>query len=605
MAWFVDQYGIEAKKILKHALKTVGMEEEQELRLVPPVDPKMGDLGLACHPFARILRRSPKQIAEEVSQHMVLTPYFSEVQAINGYVNLRFCNRYLFEAGVRQVEQSGDRFWFHDNHRGERVLIEFSGPNTNKPQHLGHVRTNVLGLACSNLLKAVGYDVVRANIINDRGIHICKSMLAYERFGSGKTPESEGRKGDFFVGDYYVLFDQKLREEYAAHCAKFPEQKISKDDFAKEHSQLQADAQNILRAWEREDKPTRALWAQMNEWVYQGFAETYARMGISFDWVDYESETYLLGRHVVEQGLEQGKFSKRDDGAVVFDLTQMGKKEGQKVLLRSDGTSVYMTQDLGTATRRFEKHQPEKMIYVVADEQNYHFEVLFGILQALQVGYGERCHHLSYGMVELPHGRMKSREGTVVDADHLMDELRELSLSKVKEYDAALSAEDALERAEKIGQAGLKFFILHFTPQTRILFNPEKSIDFKGETGPYCLYLYARINSIFEKIGALQEYTFEEKMQALGTEHEIALAKILIQYPQVVREAAEQLNPARLTKYLFHLGQAFSTLYNAPGHRIKDMESPRKEGCLQLIQATQKVMKSGLALIGIDTVDHM
>lgn len=603
--WLIDRLQENAQTALQEGLKACGVAVQGDLRLLPPADPSMGDLGLPCHPYAKALRKAPTRIAEEIAAAAPRLAGIGAIEALNGYVNLRFDPLYILQEGITEVWQAKERLGTAAGHRGERLLIEFSGPNTNKPQHLGHVRNNVLGLAMSRILEAVGYEVIRANIINDRGIHICKSMLAYQRFGGGSTPQSTGMKGDFFVGHYYVLFDQKLQEEFAAWKAKNPEQaSIDSEAFFKSHSELGAAAQEMLRRWEAGEPDTVALWKQMNSWVYEGFDVTYGRLGIHFDWVDYESDTYLLGKDVVLKGREQGVFVQREDHAVICDLETIGLS-GQKVLLRPDGTSVYMTQDLGTAIRRLKTFDPKSMIYVVADEQNYHFQVLFGLLNRLEAKAGDRCRHLSYGMVDLPHGRMKSREGTVVDADSLMDELQGMALEKVNEHSPDLQETAKLERAEKVGQAGLKFYLLKFSPASRIRFNPEESISFEGETGPYCLYSYARVNSIEAKTTTLQELPSQEVLKALQTPQEIEVGKLLIQFPRIVREAGEDLNPSRLALYLCQLGRAFSSFYQHPDHRIIDAESPLREARLALAKAVQAVIGRGLYLLGIDVIEQM
>lgn len=656
--WLVEQLQETAHAAIRTALNTVGLESVEEFKLSPPAREDMGDLGLACHPFARILRKSPNSIAEDVAAQVPSGDGIASVEAINGYVNLKFDTQYVLTQSILEIFEAGEQLGELQEHPNEKLLIEFSGPNTNKPQHLGHVRNNILGLSSSNILESAGYTMTRVNIINDRGIHICKSMLAYQLFGEGKTPKSEQRKGDFFVGDYYVLFDQKFNAEYkasdayeawleahpnarkrldvyAAWKAENPNESLSsqikdglhkelglsKEDIekldkeGKEHketyfnqtSELGLAAKEMLRKWEEEDEEVRTLWQQMNQWVYDGFNETYARLGIQFDWVDYENETYILGKDVVHDGIEKGFFHKREDQATVCDLTQIGK-EGQKVLLRPDGTSLYMTQDLGTAMRRLEKFSPDRMLYVVADEQNYHFNLLFGILDLFGDNLGSRCHHLSYGMVELPHGKMKSREGTVVDADTLMSELQTLALVKVKEHYPNLSEEEALDRAEKIGQAGLKYFILKFTPGSRIHFDPEKSIEFQGETGPYCLYSYARVNSIRSKMPEdfVEAAPTAEELASLGTDDEIHLAKLLMQFPLVVRDAATQINPARITRYVYEVAHAYASFYQKKNlHPIITAESPQREARFALSRATQAVLKKGLNLLGIDTIDQM
>ncbi len=602
--WLIERLQNQAEQAMRTALLAVGIEDVEDIRLQPPRDESMGDLGLPCHPFAKVLRKNPKVIAEDVAANVPQGDGIGSAEAVNGYVNIRFDGNTLLKGAIREALNSGDKLGTVDDHKGEKLLIEFSGPNTNKPQHLGHVRNNILGLAMSNLFEAVGYELIRTNIINDRGIHICKSMLAYKLFGDDATPESRDRKGDFFVGDFYVLFDQKFNEEYSAYLKEQPGETIEKDDYFNTKSDLGAQAKEMLRQWEDGDEEVRALWEKMNNWVYDGFNETYERLGISFDWVDYENETYVLGKGVVEEGIEEGTFLRRDDNAVVCELEKLGK-EGQKILLRPDGTSLYMTQDLGTAMRRLEKFDPNRMIYVVADEQNYHFELLFGMLNLVREGFGDRCYHLSYGMVDLPSGRMKSREGTVVDADNLMDELQQLAVTKVKEYDPDLSDEDALERAEKIGQAGLKYFILKFTPATRMRFDPEQSIAFEGETGPYCLYSYARINSIAAKLPDVETSTEDEVLDALGSELELAVARQLMQFPMVVRNAADHIAPSMLARYLFQLAKSFSTLYQDKNHRFIGAEGHLPSARMTLGRAVQAVLQRGLQLMGIETIEQM
>ena len=600
--WLIDKIEHIAEEKIRNALKEMGLEEGVEINLLPPKDPSFGDLGMPCHPLARYLRKNPKLIAEELAEKIELGDGLAEVRPINGYLNLVFSGKWWLREAVKEVLSPETKLgWLEDN-QGKKVLIEFSGPNTNKPQHLGHARNNVLGLAMSNLLEASGYEVIRANIINDRGIHICKSMLAYLRWGEGKTPESVGKKGDFFVGDFYVLFEKKFKEEYQNYLKEHPNSELTEEEYFNSHSELGRAARELLKKWEEGDPEVRALWQKMNSWVYQGFEETYRRMGIEFDWIDYESDTYKLGKQIVEEGLKRGIFKRREDGAVVCDLSKLGR-EGEKVLLRSDGTSVYITQDLGTALRRYQKFHPDLMIYVVADEQNYHFELLFGILNLLQPGLGERCYHLSYGMVELPSGKMKSREGTVVDADNLMDELRDLALNEVRERYPELSEEEKAERAEKIAQAGLKFFLLKFSPPSKMRFNPEQSISFEGETGPYCLYAYARVNSIAQKLS--EPELSIEALEALGSEREITLAKELSFFPKVLRSSVQNYNPSILAKYLFNLSKSFASFYQDKAHRIIDAEEPVRSGRYTLARAVQSVLKRGLEILGIETIEQM
>ncbi len=591
-----------AKSKTTEALKKLQVNEEISLKFTPPKDPALGDLGLACHPLARIMRKNPKLIAEELAKNISPTTEIQKVEAVNGYLNFTFNPSWWLREAVEEILSAGPKLGYLSDLKDKKILIEFSGPNTNKPQHLGHARNNVIGLAISNLYRALGAEVIRVNIINDRGIHICKSMLAYQLWGEGKTPEDVGRKGDFFVGDFYVLFEKKFQEEYEKYLETNPEPKLSKDEFFNQKSELGRKARELLQRWEEGDPEVRKLWEKMNSWVYRGFEETYSRMGIQFDWIDYESETYILGKEIVLKYLEKGVFHKREDGAVVCDLTKIGK-EGEKVLLRSDGTSVYITQDIGTALRRWEKFHPDQMIYVVADEQNYHFEILFKILDLLEEKLGQKCFHLSYGMVDLPHGKMKSREGTVVDADTLMDELRDLALGEIEKRYRDLSSEEKLERAEKIGQAGLKFFLLKFTPPSRMRFNPQQSISFEGETGPYCLYSYARINSIAQKLDGVKPDV--QSLAALNSPLELALGKQLSWFPQVLRDAVKGHNPALLTKYLFNLSKNFSSFYQDRDHRIVDAPEPLRTARFTLAKAVQAVLKRGLEILGIQTIEQM
>ncbi|MBK05363.1 MAG: arginine--tRNA ligase [Deltaproteobacteria bacterium] len=623
MSCLNEQMHQAAHNAIRAAMDASGLQEVEEIKLSPPADPSMGDLGMACHPFARVLRKNPKVIAEELAAQVPQTDGIKSVEALNGYLNLRFDPTYVISNAIAEVWNAGDQLGKYETHKDKTLLIEFSGPNTNKPQHLGHARNNVLGLAMSNILEAVGYNVVRANIINDRGIHICKSMLAYKLFGEGATPESTGKKGDYLVGDFYVLFDKHFEEEYAAYCEGIEGEAPSKEDFFNNHSDLGRQAQEMLRAWEAGDEEVRTLWKMMNGWVFDGFDVTYKRLGINFDWVDYESDTYSLGKGVVEEGLTQGLFEKREDGAVVCDLEKIGR-DGKKVLLRSDGTSVYMTQDLGTAQRRFEKFSPDRMTYVVADEQNYHFQVLFGILNLIGEGLGDRCHHMSYGMVELPEGKMKSRKGNVVDADILMDNLQHMAAARIKEQlqtekakaeekgveFSMLSDEEIFSRAEKIGQAGLKFYLLKFAPTSRIQFDPARSIEFQGETGPYCLYTYARGNSIARKVAEergveVTELPSMEVLSELGTDKELAVGKVLMEFPLAVQEAAEQHSPARLAQYLWKLANVFSSFYQDKDHNVKAAPSPLLEARLALIMSVQAVLKRGITLLGFDTIEQM
>ncbi|MEL6177432.1 MAG: arginine--tRNA ligase, partial [Myxococcota bacterium] len=512
------------------ALQSLGCDQEPTLAEAP--NPEMGDLGFPCFPFAKILRRSPAQIAQQVVEaltpRLADEPLIAEVRAVGPYVNFRLALGPVLAVVLRELNSKGADFGCGAQVDGGPIMVEFSSPNTNKPQHLGHVRNNLLGQSLSRILSHYGHTVIRANLINDRGIAICKSMLAYERFGEQETPKSAGIKGDHLVGKYYVLYAHKLGEEYNAWqqttaardafaawaetpkgagklkaWAKDHGGPLSDDEalplFFKDyediwfntHSELGRDTRDMLHKWEEGDAEVRALWAKLNGWVEDGFWQTYARLGVSFERLDRESETWQLGRDIAHQGLERGVFEKADNGAIVFDLNRIGH-EGHKAILRGDGTSLYITQDLGTAQMRFEAHDLDQLIYVVGNEQDHHFRVLFGVLGALDSErYTDRCHHLSYGMINLPHGRMKSREGTVVDADDLMQEMVDLAAQSILErYQFAgeqrtdnngkllpvISWKELMLRSEAIGMGALKYYILNYTPRSPFTFDPEESL---------------------------------------------------------------------------------------------------------------------------------
>ncbi|MFU8804590.1 MAG: arginine--tRNA ligase [Bradymonadaceae bacterium] len=620
----------------------VGPEPAEQIALAAPPEPTMGDRGFPCFVLARELRKAPAAIAADVADKIRAgledDDLIEEVSTAGPYVNLRLHPGRLSAIVVGQALDDRETFGarFVDP---EHWMVEYSAPNTNKPQHLGHVRNNLLGSAVAAILDFAGHEVTRVNLINDRGIHICKSMLAYELFGDGETPESAGIKGDHLVGTYYVLFENKFREEYAAwqlspeaqaefeEWLETPQSKEAqkaheaapaelraafhaayRDKYFNHQSELGARAREMLLKWETGDKDVVALWETMNSWVFEGFDETYARLGVGFDHVYRESETYKLGKNVVEKALEEGRLRRLDDGAVVCDLEQIGL-QGQKVLLRSDGTSVYMTQDLGTALARFEEYDVDRMVYVVGNEQDYHFDVLFRILAMLHDELKGRLEHLSYGMVLLPEGKMKSREGKVVDADELMDEMESLARTAISERYDTLDAEEIERRARVIGLAALKYFILDFTPKSTVQFDPQKSIDFQGRTGPYCLYSYARIQSIGRKLGGwpvLDEGARTEALKSLATELELGVVRQLQAWPRMVALAATNLDPSKVSEQLFSICKSFSTMYNDDQHRIIDMaEGPRRDAILLLAHAVALTLKSGLAILGIETLEEM
>jgi arginyl-tRNA synthetase len=481
------------------------------------------------------------------------------------------------------------------------ILIEFSSPNTNKPLHLGHIRNNLLGNAVANILEASGNNVVRVNLVNDRGIHICKSMLAWTKFGNGEIPQSSGMKGDHLVGKYYVVFDKELKKE----LAELMSQGFSEEE-AQKKSLLMQETQEMLRKWEENDIDVKKIWAQMNGWVYDGFEETYKRLGIHFDKIYYESETYLLGKQIVDEGLQAGTFYQKPDGSVWVDLTDEGLDE--KLLLRSDGTSVYMTQDLGTAHLRYNEFHPEKMIYVVGNEQNYHFDVLKLILdKKLQKNYGNSIEHLSYGMVELPFGKMKSREGTVVDADDLMEAMfQEAKVTSEALGKFNFEEKEAKELYEMLAMGALKYFILKVDPKKNMLFNPEESIDFNGNTGPFIQYTHARIKSLLRKA---ETNKIAYKDVFLSTDFIIGnvekeLIKLLYEYEGVLLNAAETLSPALMANYVFELAKEFNRFYQEI-QILKEENEQHRALRLQIAENCATTIKAAMRLLGVEVPERM
>ncbi|MFY7814599.1 MAG: arginine--tRNA ligase, partial [Chryseobacterium taeanense] len=474
-------------------------------------------------------------------------------------------------------------------------MVEYSSPNTNKPLHLGHIRNNLLGFSVAQILEEAGYDVLKTQIINDRGIHICKSMLAWEKFGNGETPETTGIKGDKFVGNYYVKFDQEYKKEIAELVA----QGVAEEQ-AKKDAPLMKEAQKMLLDWENGDEKVRNLWNEMNSWVYKGFDETYKRLGVDFDQVQYESNTYILGKDLIQEGLDKGVLYQKEDGSVWCDLTDEGLD--QKLLLRSDGTSVYMTQDLGTAVERFKQNDIQKLIYTVGNEQDYHFQVLFKILGKLGYSWADQLYHLSYGMVELPNGKMKSREGTVVDADDLMQEMHNIAKAAAEELGKLenLTEEEKAENYESVGMGALKYFILKVDPKKKMLFNPEESIDFNGNTGPFIQYTYARIQSLLAKAN----FEYKEVDGVILNEYEKALVMQLANYKVVVQKAAEVLSPALVANYVYDLVKTYNSFYQSNpimNHEDENVKQIR----LNLSDLTAKTIKKSLNLLGIKTVNRM
>ena len=591
----------------------VGLGLERAVTLAAPPDPGMGDLGFPCFQYAKTLRKAPAQIAGEVAAGIAVDEVIAEVGTAGPYVNLRLRLDALAQILLGQVCGAGDRWAADQVDDPALVMIEYSSPNTNKPLHLGHIRNNLLGLAVGRIIGYHGDRVHTVNLVNDRGIHISKTMVAYNRWGDGAAPETTGRKGDNFVGDFYVRFDREFKAEYEAWKAGRDGEIPDADAFFNGESALGAETRELLRRWEAGDEEVLDLWRRMNRWVLDGFAITYERMGCRFDSYQFESETYKLGKAAVQEGLDSRVFHRRADGAAVLDLEKVGLT-GEKVLLRSDGTSVYMTQDIGTALSRFTEHDPDRLVYVVGDEQLYHFQLLFKILGLVREGLAERCAHLSYGMIRLPEGRMKSREGTVVDADALMNELHALALEEIDtradagkaHYDALTNDERTL-RAERIAQAALKFHMFRFTPKKSFEYNPKESIDFNGQTGPYCLYTYARTRSILRKAGVDVPGYDPAAAARLGTTLERTVLWDVMAFPGVIRDAARQLDPSRVAEYVYTLCKDFNLMFaDRRGHPIVSCEDPGlKQGRLLLAHAVGVTVRAALDLLGIETLEEM
>ena len=559
-----------------------------------------GHLTLVVFPFLRISKKSPEATGQEIGEYLLQNePAIAAYNGIKGVLNLTIASSCWIDL-LNDIHQQAHYGITPATDQSPLIMIEYSSPNTNKPLHLGHVRNNLLGYSLSEILKANGNRVVKTNIVNDRGIHICKSMLAWQKWGNGITPEKAGKKGDHLIGDFYVLFSNKLKEETAALEATG----LSKEE-AEAQSPLMAEAREMLRKWEAGDPEVRSLWEMMNSWVYAGFDETYRMMGVDFDKIYYESQTYLEGKQKVLEGLEKGIFYRREDGSVWANLTGEGLDE--KLLLRADGTSVYMTQDIGTAKLRFDDYPINKMIYVVGNEQNYHFQVLSILLDKLGFEFGKGLVHFSYGMVELPEGKMKSREGTVVDADDLMEEMINTAGEISQELGKAseMTEEEAKQIARIVGLGSLKYFILKVDPRKNMTFNPKESIDFNGNTGPFIQYTYARIRSVLRKAAesgiVLPEtlptgYTLSEK--------EENLIQMLADYASVVREAGSAYSPALIANYTYDLVKEYNQFYH-DFSILREEDEALKRFRLVLSANVAKIVKSGMALLGIEVPERM
>ncbi len=559
-----------------------------------------GDYTLVTFPLLRRSRKSPEATAEEIGGHIVANaPEVEAFNVVKGFLNLKLSGAFW---GARFAEAKAEPRFGEAPDTGRTIMIEYSSPNTNKPLHLGHVRNNLLGYSVAQILRACGHRVIRANLVNDRGIHICKSMLAWKLYGGGETPASSGMKGDHLVGKYYVEFDKHYKEQIRELVAAG-----QSEEEAKKNAPVMREAQEMLRRWEARDPEVRALWETMNGWVYEGFDATYAAMGVAFDKVYYESQTYLLGKNIVEEGLAKGVFYRRPDNSVWIDLTGDGLDE--KLLLRGDGTSVYMTQDLGTAFRRFEDNRLDDMIYVVGNEQNYHFQVLKLVLKKLGYAWSDHITHLSYGMVELPEGKMKSREGTVVDADDLIAGMvqtaREMS-DELGKLDGC-SEEEAAAVSSMVGLGALKYFILKVDPKKTMLFDPRESIDFNGNTGPFIQYTHARIRSVLRKAqeaGVAFDGAPDAGVYGSFVADEVELVKMLTDYPAVVASAGENFAPSIIAAYAYDLAKLFNGYYH--DHSIlREEDAAVRRMRLQLAEQVARVLRAAMGLLGIDVPERM
>jgi len=554
-----------------------------------------GQVTVVTFPFTKFSKKSPEQTGNEIGAY--LQNNLNEVAGFNvikGFLNISISNDYWLKQLYTEILPD-DFAVFKPN--GKKVMVEYSSPNTNKPLHLGHVRNNLLGFSVAEILAAAGYEVIKTNLVNDRGIHICKSMLAWQRWGGGETPQSSGLKGDHLVGKYYVLFDK----EYKKQVEELKSAGETEEE-AKKNAPLINEAQQMLQKWEAGDKEVKTLWSTMNSWVYAGFAETYKKLGVSFDKFYYESNTYLLGKDIIEEGLEKGVFFKKADNSVWIDLTSDGLDE--KLVLRSDGTSVYMTQDLGTAQLKYDDFHMDNSIYVVGNEQDYHFKVLFLILQKLGKTWAKGLFHLSYGMVDLPSGKMKSREGTVVDADDLVDEMEQTA----KEQTEAAGKVDGFSDEEKlhlyhiVGMGALKYFLLKVDPKKRLLFDPNESVDFQGHTGPFIQYTHARIRSVLSRAEHPDVDKAKQYDQLSPEERDLIVS--LTQFPEIIKSAAEAYSPAVIANYVYELAKTYNKFYHEKSILQAENEAA-KQFRLQLSTASGKVINKAMGLLGIEVPERM
>jgi arginyl-tRNA synthetase len=562
----------------------------QNLEIGFPPNAEMGHFAVGCFPLAKQFRRSPAEIATNIAAHILPGDVITKADASGPYINLKIVGNKFFGDVCSHIIEGDTSYGSTDMGENRRAMVEYLAPNTNKPLHLGHLRNGALGMAVANMYQATGHWVVKANLVNDRGVHICKSMLAWQRWGNGATPESEGIKGDHFVGKYYVRYAQEADKD----------------------ANLENEIQQMLQKWEAGEPETIDLWKMMNGWVYDGFGETYRRFGLLFDAFYYESDTYKLGKDIIQQGLEKKALALDQNGNTVFFLPEkeFGRdKKGELkrvTVLRADETALYITQDIGTAILKITDHNLDYSIYVVGSEQEYHFKCLFAMLDALGYEWAKNCYHLSYGMVYLPEGKMKSREGKIVDADDLIGEMIRLAENEIRQRDPAgkLSEEEVKNRAQIIGVGAIKFYLLRVRPNQSINFDPAESISFDGFTGPYCQYAYARISGILEKAKSTETAKLDPDFTLMGKAEEVQLLQKLIEFPAEIQNAVQDLNPSKVAGHIFNTAKAFNQFYNR--HSVLQADSdPLVSARLELIKATAVVLKKGLSLLGLDVLENM
>ena len=582
-------------KIAQTITKIYGVNEEVTLQ--PTRKDFEGDYTFVFFGLVKSLKKSPPEIGNALGTYLLENfEDFESYNVVQGFLNLKLKNSFWLNVFKNVISENIEK---EIPENAPAVMVEYSSPNTNKPLHLGHLRNNFLGYSVAEILKAAGYNVTKACLVNDRGIHICKSMIAYRKYGNGETPESGGLKGDHLVGKYYVEFDKAYKDEINELIG----QGLTEDE-AKKKAPIMLEAQELLIKWEQNDPATIDLWKKLNGWVYEGFGETYKTIGVNFDKTYYESNTYLLGKDLVEEGLANGIFYKKDDNSVWIDLTDEGLDH--KLVLRGDGTSVYITQDLGTTDLKFTDFHSEKSIWVVGNEQDYHFKVLFAIMKKLGRSYAEGCFHLSYGMVDLPSGKMKSREGTVVDADDLVAEMIETAAVSTKEKGKIddFENDEAQKLFRMLALGALKYFLLKVEPKKRMLFNPEESIDFQGNTGPFIQYTHARIKSILRRASISENQNIEIAEGSILNKEELDLVFLINQYPDIIQKAAEEYSPAVIANYVYDLAKTFNGFY-AQHSVINETDESIKTLRLALVKKIAQTIKHGMGLLGIDVPEKM